>query len=248
MKRMSKFLPSRRCSRQEADDHYEAVHHRFAMRMFREHAPLVRRYATNHAVAQLDLAGTFRRRPDAWRYVILEVDDPPADELSGGKEWLPAWAERRIVDDHTNFLRDVRPFAVEPETLLDLRNGQETLVKYLVEFEALGEDRGPAVEACAAFRRTLAEVAPSAFGFRLAVANGVEREAAMVEVQEPGQAYAGRYLPSTSMVALDELYFDHRDWGAELFADERIREAVAPGDGVRAGVYAIEELVGVDRR
>ena len=251
MKRVSRFLPSERCTRAEADHHYEWVHHRFAMRMFRDHAPSVRLYATNHAVAQFDLAGTFLARPRAWRFVILDVDDPPADDSLGGKEWLPSWAERSIVDDHTNFLREVRPFEVEPSLLVDRLTKQTTLAKYLVEIEAAGTGDDAVAAANASYER-ISDVVRSegsnAFALRLAVRNRALREAEMVAVTEPGQAYAGRYLPSTTMCGIDELYFDHRDWAAEFFRSPPVREALTLDPAVRVGVYAVEELVGVDRR
>lgn len=244
MKRFSRFLPSERIPLAQADTHYEQIHHRFAMRMFREHAPTVTLYATNHAIGQFDLSGTFRRAPQAWRFVIIELPDPGADGTAGGKEWLPSWAERSIVDDHTNFLREVRPFEVDPTVLIDRRTQQTSLVKYVVEVEAAGDDVAPAREVHAELAEAVA--ASEAFGLRLAVHNRVVREAEMAPVAEPGQAYTGRYRERTSMVAMDELYFDHRDWGEECF--RHLAERLRPRPGVRIGAYAVEELVGVDRR
>jgi hypothetical protein len=245
MKRLSRFLPSERIPLQQADDHYELIHHRFAMRMFRDHAPTVRLYATNHAIGQYDLSGTFRRKPAAWRFVIIELPDPDESAApAGGKEWLPPWAERTIVDDHTNFLREVRPFEVAPTTLVDRRTQQTSLVKYLLEVEAAGDDRAPAAAKYAQISERLA--ASDAFGLRLAVQNRALREAEMTAVTELGQAYTGRYRDSTTMVGIDELYFDHRDWAEECFRE--LDELLRPQPGVRIGLYAVEELVGVDRR
>jgi hypothetical protein len=213
--------------------------------MFRDHAPTVRLYATNHAIGQFDLSGTFRRRPAAWRFVIIELPDPGDESAAaGGKEWLPPWAERSIVDDHTNFLREVRPFEVAPTTLVDRRTQQTSLVKYLLEVEAVGPDRGPAEAAYAAIGDAVA--ASDAFGLRLAVRNRAVREAELAAVAEPGQAYTGRYLDATSMVGIDELYFDHRDWAEECFRG--VADLLRPQPEVRIGLYAVEELVGVDRR
>jgi hypothetical protein len=245
MKRLSRFLPSERITLQQADEHYELLHHRFAMRMFRDHAPTVRLYATNRAVGQYDISGTFRRRPSSWRFVIIELpdaDEPGAE--AGGKEWLPPWAERTIVDDHTNFLREVRPFEVAPTTLVDRRTVQTSLVKYLLEVEAVGDDRSAAE---AAYERLAEAIAGSdAFGLRLAVQNRALREAEMAAVTEPGQAYTGRYRESTTMIGIDELYFDHRDWGEECFRG--LADLLRPQAGVRLALHAVEELVGVDRR
>ena len=245
MKRLSRFLPSARIPLHQADDHYELLHHRFAMRMFRDHAPTVRLYATNHAVGQYDISGTFRRVPSSWRFVIIELPAPEDTAGgAGGKEWLPPWAERSIVDDHTNFLREVRPFEVEPTTLVDRRTQQTSLAKYLLEVEADGDDRG----AAEALYEQIAEqvTASDAFGLRLAVQNRALREAEMAPVTEPGQAYTGRYLDSTTMVGIDELYFDHRDWAEECFRG--LAPVLRPQPGVRIRLHAVEELVGVDRR
>lgn len=248
MKRMSRFLPTALRPRDEADEHYVMVHHRFAMRMFRDHAPTVTRYATNHATAQYDLASTFGQRPtDAWRFIVLEFDDPAADAGRGGKEWLPAWAERAIVTDHTNFLRDVRPFEVAPSIVVDRRSGQTALAKYLVEVEDTGAGADAAAEALTSVRKAFADAAGDAFGLRLHIANDVVREAEMAAVAEPGQAYTGSYRERTGMCAIDEMYFDHTVWAEEFFASPSVRPALMARTGVRVAVYAVAELVGVDR-
>ena len=248
MKRMSRFLPTTLRPLAEADEHYVMVHHRFAMRMFREHAPTVTRYATNHAVAQFDLAATFRRRPtDAWRFIVLEFDPPEAGEAIGGKEWLPSWAERAIVTDHTNFLREVRPFEVTPSIAADRRTGQTSLAKYLVEVEDTGAGEAAAGAALAEVRSAFAGAAAEAFGLRLHITNDVVREATMAAVDEPGQAYTGQYQERTPMLAIDEFYFDHTVWAEEFFAGPTVRPALFARTGVRVAVYAVSELVGVDK-
>jgi hypothetical protein len=247
MKRMSRFLPTTSRPRAEADEHYVMVHHRFAMRMFRDHAPTVTRYATNHAVAQFDLAATFRQRPaDAWRFIVLEFG-APAEDGSGGKEWLPSWAERAIVTDHTNFLREVRPFEVTPAIAADRRSGQTSLAKYLVEVEDTGAGPAAATEALTEVRSAFAAAADGAFGLRLHITNDVVREAEMAAVTEPGQAYTGRYREQTPMLAIDELYFDHTVWAEEFFAGPAVRPALFARTGIRVAVYAVAELVGVDK-
>ena len=249
MKRMSRFLPSERCTVEQADFHYEAVHHRFAMRMFREHAPTVRLYAINHAIAQLDLAGTFLQRPAAWRFVILDLAEPEEGSQLGGKEWLPSWAEQAIITDHTNFLREVRPFEVEPRSVVDRRTEQTSLAKYLIEVDAVDEGgRAAARETYDRIWDAIGVAGEDAFGLRLAVENRALREAEMAPVLEPGQAYTGRYRPDTAFQGFGELYFDHRVWAEEFFRRPEIAAAVSARAGVHVGVYAINELVGVDRR
>ncbi|WP_028653518.1 hypothetical protein [Nocardioides halotolerans] len=246
MKRMSRFLPSQLVSRSDADHHYEQLHHRFAMRMFREHAPSVARYATNHAVARRDLTGGFGAAPTSWRFVILEFDDAPAGDDTGGKEWLPGWAETTIVDDHTNFLREVRPFEVTPTVLVDRRGGQLSTAKFLLEVEAEDEaDPAPARARLGELSAALS--AAPVFGLRLVTRNDVVREAAMDPVREPGQAYAGAFLQRTTMIAFVEVYTDHPDHGAELLAGPDVAPLLRRQPGVRIAVHRVDELVGVDR-
>jgi hypothetical protein len=245
---MSRFLPTTLRSRADADEHYEMVHHRFAMRMFRDAAPSVTRYATNHATAQYDLASTFRQRPtEAWRFIVLEFEPPTEGGATGGKEWLPAWAERAIVNDHTNFLREVRPFEVRPSVGIDRRSGQTSLAKYLLEVEDVSAGVDAAKAVLDGVRSAVASTSDSAFGLRLHIANDVVREAEMAAVTEPGQAYTGRYRDVTPMLAIDEFYFDHTVWAEEFFAGTGPREALRTVAGVRVGLYRVTELVGVDR-
>lgn len=246
MKRMSRFLPSQLVPRATADHHYEELHHRFATRMFREHAPSVSRYATNHAVARRDLGGGFGAAPTSWRFVILEFADTDASSGSGGKEWLPPWAEATIVDDHTNFLREVRPFEVEPLVVVDRRGGQLSTAKLLLEVEADDPaDTAPARSALDDLSDAIAEA--SGFGVRLVTRNDVVREAAMNAVREPGQAYAGTFLSGTTMVAFVEIYADHPDHATELLAAAEVDAVLRRRPGVRIVAHRVNELVGVDR-
>jgi hypothetical protein len=138
----------------------------------------------------------------------------------------------------------VRPFEVSPSPLVERRTRQTSLAKYLLEVEAVGDDRTAAEDAYALFGEALAS--SDAFGLRLAVQNRVVREAEMAPVVEPGQAYTGRYLGATSMIGIDELYFDHRDWAEECFRG--LAELLRPHPEVRMRLHAVDELVGVDRR
>lgn len=249
MKRMSRFLPTRRRPFEEAERHYLEIHHRFARGLFRHHAPTVQRYATARAVAQYDINGRFDQEPDVWRFIVLEFPDPspaPGEGDTKGKEWLPAWAERLIVGDHTNFLREVRPFTVDKAVLVDRRSGQLTSAKFVFEFERTAADEARQRDR-ETIRNLLVEKARSAFGLRLFLENTVVSEAQMVEVFEPGQAYGGTLLEETTMDVIQELYFDHRDWGEEFFADPEVVAVLREANCSRIGGYRVEELVGVDR-
>ena len=246
---MSRFLPSTRKSFDEAERHYLEVHHRFARGLFRHHAPTVNRYATARAVAQYDINGRFDRMPDVWRFIVLRYADQPPTQGTAAKEWLPPWAEQLIVGDHTNFLREVRPFVVDEQVLVDRRSGQLSSAKFVFEFER-AEDASveEAAKSRAVVRAALLAAAEDAFGLRLYTENRVLTEAEMAPVLEPGQAYTGRVHDSTAMVCIDEWYFDHRAWGEEFFASGPVVEALRAPDGfARVGGYVVEELVGVDR-
>jgi hypothetical protein len=77
--------------------------------------------------------------------------------------------------------------------------------------------------------------------------NEVVREAAMLPVREPGQAYAGAFLDATTMAGFIELYCDHPDHGQEVLAAPAVDELLRRRPGVRTVVHRVAELVGVDR-
>lgn len=250
MKRMSRFQSSSLLPLAQCEDHYLKVHHAFARDMFRYHAPTVQRYATGRATAQYDLNAGFAQAPDVWRFIVLEFEDHPDDAggESSGEEWLPPWAEEAIVNDHTNFLREVRPFRVEPDVLVDRRTGQTTTVKYVFEFErAEDASADECRRARNRIRAGLVEAGDHAFGLRLLTENRVTTEAAMEPVREAGQAYGGRTLDETTMMYIDEYYFDHEAWGDEFFGSEGVRGLLRATPFRRIGGYKVDELVGVDR-
>jgi hypothetical protein len=245
IKRMSRFQPTQRRSFDEAESHYLG----FAREMFRHHAPAVLRYATARATARLDINGRFDQHPDVWRFIVLKYDDGAGPGRQAGEAWLPSWAERTIVRDHTNFLREVRPFLVDETVIVDRRSNQTSLHKYVVEFERDLDAPDDEVDATRQqLRDLMSELASDRFGLRTYVENRVAAEAAMVAVSEPGQAYAGGTKPATTMTHLDEWYFDHPAWGDELFAEPALTAALRDTPGyARIACHRVDELVGVDR-
>jgi hypothetical protein len=245
IKRMSRFQPTQLRPFADAEAHYIGIHHRFAREMFRHHAPAVLRYATARATARLDINGRFDQEPDVWRFIVLKYEDAGSE---AGTAWLPPWAERTIVADHTNFLREVRPFLVEENVLIDRRSNQTSTHKYVIEFERDPAVDGGEVAARDELRELMLELADERFGLRLFVENRVVAEAEMAPVSEPGQAYSGRTLAATSMTHLDEWYFDHPAWGDEFFAMPQVTEALRHMAGyARIACHRVDELVGVDR-
>ena len=250
IKRISRFQPTQRRTFDSAESHYLDIHHRFAREMFRHHAPAVLRYATARATSRLDINGRFDQQPDVWRFIVLKYDDAAGHGRPAGEAWLPGWAERTIVGDHTNFLREVRPFVVDETVFVDRCTNQTSTQKYVIEFERhLDADDAEVTATRERLRTLMTDLALDRFGLRLFIENRVVTEAEMVAVTEPGQAYAGRALPATSMTHVDEWYFDHPAWGDEFFATPQLIEALRDVPGyARIACHRAQELVGVDRR
>lgn len=102
MKRIARFSPAATVGREAAEQHYVEADHPFMRRMFCEHGHFLVRYLANLALAQYDLAGRFRERPSAWRFVITEVDDA----MPSASGFLPARLQPLIRDDHRKCLQD----------------------------------------------------------------------------------------------------------------------------------------------
>src|SRR4051794_30969932 len=67
---ISQFLPAPYLSVEECERHYTQVHMDMGTRFLRS-KPAVVSYHVNKALWQADNAGGFRRKPDAWRMVLI---------------------------------------------------------------------------------------------------------------------------------------------------------------------------------
>jgi ketosteroid isomerase-like protein len=242
-KSISQFLPVSGLTREAADRHYREVHTRFARTELRG-MPHVRSYHTNRADAEFDVAGGWSQPPRAFRFVLLRF--APGRSLE-----FPVGVRARVAEDHRNFLRELRGFAVDEQVLTDRLAGQTALVKYLFEYErppAIPVGEGEAV--LDGLTATLAEAAQDtdrAFGPRRVVVNRVRTEAVAEPIDEPGQRPTDRILPETTKHAFVELWFDNRDWAEEWFARPAVRAALLRPWWALASGYRVTEECGLDR-
>jgi hypothetical protein len=240
-KSIGQFLPLAGQSWRAADRHYLSVHSPFARRTLRD-MPHVLSYHINRADAAFDLNGGWAQRPAAFRFMILRFE--PGRSLE-----FPPDVRVRIAEDHRNFLRELRGFAVAEDVLVDRLNGQTALVKYLAEYE---RPDGSAAEEFDSRLHTLGErlreQAEGAFGLRQIVLNRVLAEGVAEPIDEPGQRPTDRTLPETTKQGFLELYFDHRDWAEQWFARPAVRTTIADPHWAVARAYRVTEECGLDRR
>ncbi|MGX4694851.1 hypothetical protein [Streptomyces sp. JNUCC 63] len=240
-KTVSHFLPLPTVTADEADQHYLQVHTRFARHFLREMEQVVS-YHINRAVAEYDLVGGWAQRPHAFRFIVMRF-------LPGRGLELPEQLRELIVQDHRNFLCDLRPFRVREEVVLDRLNGQTALEKYVFELDR--PDGADPEEASAHLRErmaVLAEEASRAFGIRQILVDHVESEGATEPVDEPGQRTLPGTLPATSRQAFVELYFDQREWAEDWFARPAVRGVLQDRYWQPIRGYRVKELCGLDRR
>ena len=202
--------------------------------------PALVSYHVDRAVAQADVVGGWEQRPRAWRFVVLRFD--PGEVL----EFSPEQNEM-VAQDHVNCLYRLRHTDIEETVLLERRDGQLALAKFLIE-----ADRAPGVsadEGWAAFSALadrVREQMDAAFGARLLILNRVLNEVECEPVDVEGQRPIG-LLDETTRVGYLEIYFDHARWG---------REALSPlvGEGllraprlVDANLLQVEEHAPLSR-
>lgn len=244
MKRISSFMPSALATAEEAEAHYDRIHHAFG-RYFLGRASNVVRYVTHRALGQYDINGRFEQRPDVWRFVLTENVVTDASNAAG---WLPPDLVGQVWQDHTKFLRDLASYEVDEQIAADRRSGQTTFVKYMFWHVADSEDDADGA------RRTyldrLAELkqhVEPAFGFRLLVSNTVLRQLESAAIAEPAQKFTGGYFDRSHISGIDELYFDSLSAGAEFFSAPAVRALLRPRATEIRG-YLVSEQTGLDRR
>lgn len=240
-KSISHFLPLAALPEEESDRHYREVHTPFARRLLRG-AEQVVSYHTARVTAELDLAGGWRQRPRAFRFIVMRF-------LPGRSLEFPEVVHERIVQDHRNCLRELRSFPVREQVLLDRLSGQTSLVKYVLELDRRADTSQQAADEHLGEQLAgLVEQMDSAFGLRQVLVDHVEGEGATEAVDEPGQRPLGRLLPQTRRHAYVEVYADHPDWAQEWFAQPAVADVLRDPwwDTVRC--YRVAEECGLDRR
>lgn len=240
-KTFSTFSPLAAQPVEESDRHYREVHSPFARRFLREMEQVVS-YHTARATAELDLAGGWRQRPRAFRYITMRF-------LPGRSLELPEELHERIVQDHRSCLRDLRSFRVREQVLLDRLSGQTGTSKHVVELERrAGTSPDEGDRYLDKQLEVLAEQAQGAFGLRQVLVDHVLGEAGTEPVDEPGQRPLRRLLPSTTAHAFVEVYADHADWAEEWLARPAVRAVVQDVWWGVARCYRVAEECGLDKR
>lgn len=222
------------------------VHHPFSRRLMRDHGPHIRKYSVDRADWQYSLSGKFDEDPTAWRFVILDVDD----ELSDAVGYLPAWVQPLIWTDHAKAIERMAAWEVSPTVVVDRRCGQTTSAKFLFLYGAGDSDeqrQARRAHYLDVHVTTVGKILGDAFGARLYVSNLVMREAETSDEHGPGSSYTGGYLPNSSLLAIDEFWFDNVEWGADVFQSP---DAVALfRDSILGRVegYRVDQVLGIDK-
>lgn len=240
-KSISRFLPVTTHPVEESERHYVEVHFPWAQRLLRAQ-PQVQTYHVNRAVRQYDQLGRFRRRPSAWRFVLLTFDE-------GRNLQFDVRTSNAIAQDHPNCLRDLRGTPVEESVVRSRLDGQTALAKYLIEVDrTTATPQADAVRGFESFTDALAERLDAVADFRLLRLNRVLAEAATAPVVEPGQRTTGEMLPETTKTGYVEVYFDDAYAGDDFFARRDVLELFDDARFATMAAYHVEERCGLDRR
>jgi hypothetical protein len=250
-KRITRVEPAGAIGRAASERHYVNVHHAYVRRMYRAHEAPTLRYAANLAVAQHDLTGRFEEEPDAWRWQVSEV----CEALSGADSFVPDAVRGLIWEDHLKCIEGIEAGEYEERNLVDRRSGQLSCAKYLFTYRSAAPPGGPAATPAERGRHydevhlpALTALAEEAFGLRLFVSNRMVREAATEDGFGPGASIATGYVDAPRTLAIEELYFDNRDWGDEFFGRPEVLALLHHSLLGRVEGYAVTETIGIDER
>ena len=238
-KSFSRFEPTPSRTPEECERHYTEVHVRMAQELLRPMPALIS-YHVDRGVAQADVSGGWAQRPRAWRFVILRFD--PGETLAFSAE-----QNEMVAQDHVNCLYRLRHSDVEETVLLDRRQGQLALTKFIIE-----ADRAPGVSAddgWAAFAAMAARVRgqmEAAYGARLLILNRVLNEVECEPIDVEGQRPIGM-LDETTRVGYLEIYFDHQRWGREALGPLVAEGLLRPASLVDVNLLQVEERAPLSR-
>jgi hypothetical protein len=232
---------------EEADRHYLDVHFRFAATTFRD-IDAVRAYHSNRAVAQLDLTGGFRQRPDLWRLVVTQWD--AANDGGHSVGWLDERIRNLFFLDRKGVIAGVHSWELEEELVVDRRSGQLTSVKYVARYPAaqFGPARAFEEHYTTEHLPALRSLAEAADGLRLVLTNQVAREAETRTRPDGHTEYSGAYLPDSNVLRFEELWFDSSVAAELFFADPAVLALFRDGPCGKVPIYQMDEHCGIDRR
>lgn len=235
--------PSTALSTQEADRHHELLHSPEARSQLLR-GGVVRRYAWDRARATLGIDGTLRQRPTAWKFINLDL---PAKWAPGDGIGVSAAEGSAVVNDHRNFLRNLRTFHSRPDIIADRRSGQLTTAKILIVSDHAPERARVESEADhRALRDAIADQIRDGRG-RLLVSAPVSTEFAAIDGNEPAQFPGGPVVAATLRLAHDEVYCDNALEAEELLATSGVRDALRAFQPGQVAVHLVREWVGLDR-
>jgi hypothetical protein len=246
-KKIVRLTPPNYGSLDENDRHYVASHFRFGATTFQT-VPAVIAYHSNRAIAQYDLNGTFRERPDCWRFVITRWDDAGDDGHSVG--WLDERVRLLFFKDREKCIGEVSSCEVEEATVVDRLHRQTALVKYV--FRYLPSQFGPLDDFEQYYRDVhlpaLSDVAQEASGMRLLLTNRVAQEAETAVRPDGLTEYTGGYLATVGTYRYEEYYFDNVYFADAFFRRTEVLALLRDTRFGRVPGYQVEEKCGVDRR
>jgi hypothetical protein len=186
-------------------------------------------------VAQADVDGGWKQRPQAWRFVVLRFT--PGQTLA-----FTADQTEMVAQDHVNCLYKLRSCDVDENVLLDRVDGQLALAKFMIEADrAAGVDADAAWEAFRGLGDRVQSAMDGAFGARRLIVNRALNEVECEPLDVEGQRPIG-LLEDTTRVGYIEAYFDHQRWGEEALG------GLAAGGGLRHPALVDENLLRVVER
>jgi hypothetical protein len=238
-KSMSHFLPTPARAPEECERHYTEVHLRMAQELLRPMSALVS-YHVNRAVAQADVTGGWAQRPGRWRFVILRFD--PGETLVFSAEQA-----EMVAQDQVNCLYLLRHSDVDETVLLDRRDGQFTLAKFMIDADraaGVGAEEGWAAFSALADR--IRERMQDAYGARLLILNRALTELECEPIEFEGQRPVG-LLEETTRVGYLEIYFDHARWGREALGPLVAEGLLRPPELVDVNLVQVEEQAPLSR-
>jgi hypothetical protein len=236
---------------EESERYYREVATPLAQHLLASH-PAVVTYTQLRVAREYDLAGNWKQRPTAWRFVIMTSHDDSSGAADTTRPSSVATGEdtrQALAQSNVYCLRELRRTPVEEVVLVDLLNGQTAVEHYVFEY-----DRPSSVPATDADRRLeelsnrLVDLASGAFGLRRIILNKVLHESRTEAVIEPGQRLTDGLLDETPKVGYLQVYFDDIEWGDAFFRRPEVRTLLRdPWFAVARGFHVIERC-GFDKR